>query len=159
MFLKNLSSLLLNALVLHLVVSLIAFGKQLNSLGLKFMKLSVSPVFIRWDMEVGVFLLHVLPNLGWIQLYMASPCVDGIGITPSKIFQVQIMQYLSLIPCRELHSKLLQPIQVAQLFVSSDLLGEDPLSLCRGTTTDTHTPSWTPPRTSTKAQGVLDLQT
>ena len=62
MFPRNLSSLLLNGSAVHLVMSFIALGKQLNILGPKFVKLSTSAVLIQWDAEV--FLLHVLPNLG-----------------------------------------------------------------------------------------------
>ena len=47
MFPTNLSSLLLNGLVVHLVMSLIALSKQLNSLGPKFVTLSASTDFIQ----------------------------------------------------------------------------------------------------------------
>ena len=63
MFPRDLSSLLLNVSVVYLVMFLIALGRQLNSLGLKFVNLSASTFLIRWDAEV-IILLYVLPNLG-----------------------------------------------------------------------------------------------
>ena len=62
---RNLSSLLLNASVLH-DRSLIFLGRQLNSLGPMVLKLFAWIVLILWDTQSIDFLTQVLPNRGCV---------------------------------------------------------------------------------------------